>query len=213
MHGTTRSISFVALVTAVPRLGNDGTDGVALETTLRLRRSDFGIAGTNKFNPSFNPATNLVSDSVTITIELSMQRQGYLDRRVGDLARYLGGGTPPGVVDTVSRVLEARGITAAVDAYRALRSNQPTAFDYGVGQLDILGHVLATHGRLPDAVTIFRLNAETYPASDIALEAFAQALALSGDGPGALATFRRAAAVEPLSASAPEMIRRLGAGG
>jgi hypothetical protein len=209
MHGITRQLSFVARVSPVPRLGSNGSDGVELEATLRLSRANFGIAGTNKFNPDFNPATNLVSDSATITIELSMQREGYLDRQLGNLARSLGGGSPPGVVDTVTRVLETRGVTAAVDFYRALKTNQPGAFNYGVGQLDILGHVLAVHGRLLDALAIFQLNAEMFPASDMALEGLAQAQALAGDGPAALATFRRAAAAEPLSASAPEMIRRL----
>ena len=106
-------------------------------------------------------------------------------------------------------MLESRGVAAAVEFYRTLRTTQPGAFNYGVGQLDILAHVLTVRGRLPDALAFFQLNAEMYPASDLALEGLGQAQALAGDGPAALATFRRAAAAEPLSASAPEMIRRL----
>ena len=55
MHGVTRPISFAARVSPVPRLGGSGNDGVELETTLRLSRSDFGIAGTSKFNPELQP--------------------------------------------------------------------------------------------------------------------------------------------------------------
>ena len=209
MHGITRPVSFLARVSALPRLGGNGSDGLELEASLRLSRKAFGIAGTNKFNPDFNPATNLLSDSADVTLELDMQREGYLDRTMGDLARSLGGGTPPGVVDTISRVLEAHGASAATELYHSLRAAQPPAFNFGVGQLDVLGHVLVAHGRLDDALAIFRLNADAYPKSDLALEGLAWAQALSGDGPAALATYRRAAEVEPLSASAKEMIRRL----
>jgi serine-type D-Ala-D-Ala carboxypeptidase/endopeptidase len=150
-----------------------------------------------------------LGDSVDINLELMMTRQGYLDRPISDLARTLGGGSPPGVVDTIARTLTAHGAPAAADLYRKLRSDAPLVFNFGVGQLDVLGHVLEAHGRLTDALTIFNLNAEVYPSSDVALESLAEAEALSGDAVHALATYGRAAAVEPHSASAQEMIRRL----
>jgi polyisoprenoid-binding protein YceI len=211
MHGITRPIAFLARLSTLPRLGDNGSDGLELEASLRLSRKAFGIAGTNKFNPDYNPATNLLSDSADVTLELDMQREGYLDRTIGDLARSLGGGAPPGVVDTISRVLQAHGIMAAADLYHTLRSGQPPAYNFGVGQLDLLGHVLVVHGRLNEALAIFRLNADAYPASDLALEGLGLAQALAGDRSGALATYRHAAEIEPLSASAKEMIRRLSA--
>jgi polyisoprenoid-binding protein YceI len=209
LHGVTRPITFLARVAPLPQLGRDGSEGVELETTLRIRRSDFGIAGTNKFNAAFNPATNLVSDSVAIAIELDMAHAGYLDRTLENLGASLGGGTPPGVVDTVSRVLQTHGVAAAIDLYRTLETTKPQAFNYGAEQLDILGQVLAAHHRLPDALAIFLMNVEEYPTSDQALESLGAVQALSGDGAAALATYRRAAAVAPTSASAQEMVRRL----
>lgn len=209
MRGITRRINFVANVVPLPRVGTDGSVSLAVEADLRLNRQDFGIAGTNAFNPDFNPATNLLGDSVDINLELLMTRQGYLDRPISDLARTLGGGSPPGVVDTIARTLTAHGAPTAGSLYRKLRSDAPVVFNFGVGQLDVLGHVLEARGRLTDALTIFNLNAEVYPSSDVALESLAEAEALSGDGAQALATYRRAAAVEPHSATAQEMIRRL----
>jgi polyisoprenoid-binding protein YceI len=212
MRGITRRINFVANVVPLPRVGPAGDVSLALEADLRLNRMDFGIAGTNAFNPDFDPATNLVGDSVDINLELLMTRQGYLNRPISDLARTLGGGSPPGVVDTIARTLTAHGAPAAADLYRTLRAAAPLAFNFGVGQLDVLGHVLEARGRLTDALTIFNLNAEVYPSSDVALESLAEAEALSGNAAQALATYRRAAAVEPNSATAKEMIRRLSVG-
>jgi polyisoprenoid-binding protein YceI len=209
MRGVTRRISFVAHIVPLPRVGPDSSVSLAMEADLRLSRKAFGIAGTNAFNPSFDPATNLVADSVDINLELMMTRQGYHDRPIAELAKTLGGGTPPGVVDTIARTLLAHGTPAAIATYRMLRTNAPQAFNFDAGQLDVLGHVLVARGRLNDALAIFNLNAEAHPSSDLALESLAQAEALSGDATQSLATYRRAAAIEPHSATAEEMIRRL----
>jgi polyisoprenoid-binding protein YceI len=155
MRGITRRINFVANVVPLPRVGTDGSVSLAVEADLRLNRQDFGIAGTNAFNPDFNPATNLLGDSADINLELLMTRQGYMDRPISDLARTLGGGTPPGVVDTIARMLTAHGAPAAVDLYRKLRADAPLAFNFGVGQLEVLGRVLEARGRLTDALLTY----------------------------------------------------------
>jgi Flp pilus assembly protein TadD len=69
--------------------------------------------------------------------------------------------------------------------------------------------VLEAHGRTGEALKILALNAEVNATSSRAVRFLAEAQALSGDGAQALATYRRAAALNPLSATAREMIRRL----
>jgi polyisoprenoid-binding protein YceI len=201
MHGVSRAISFPAKMALAPyKVGT--TVGVAFAAELRINRKDFGIAGTNKFNPDYNPLTNMLSDSVDILLEVDAIREGYADRR-------LAGGTPPGIADTVNRVLVARGIDAAVSTYRALHSSQPTMFDFTPYQLDLLGHQLAERGELANAVVVHRLNVEQYADSAGVLESLAESQALGNDGAGALTTYRRAMAKFPQSANAREMVRRL----
>ena len=56
---------------------------VAFSAEIRLSRGDFGIAGTNKFNPDYNPLTNMLSDSVEVVLELDATRtlaEGYRER-------------------------------------------------------------------------------------------------------------------------------------
>ena len=213
MHGVTRPITFAAQVTALPEVGTTGGKSLALEADLRLSRADFGIAGTNTFNPSYNPATTLLSDSVDVYLEFQADQPGYLGRTLGDLGRTISDQPPPGVVDTVARTLVTQGPGAASDLYRSLRATQPRAFNFEPAQLDVLGHVLSAHGRLPEALAILGLNAQVYPNSGAVLESLAQAPALSGHGVQALATYRRAASVDSRSATAREMIRRLVAAG
>ncbi len=115
MHGVSRRLTFPAKLVLPPGLDRGTVAHVAFSAELRLSRKDFGIAGTNKFNPDYNPLTDMLSDNVAIQLDLLGEQQTYS-------GRTLGTGTPPGAADTVNRVLLARGAAAAIEAFRTLRS-------------------------------------------------------------------------------------------
>ena len=203
MHGVSRSVTLPARLLLAPRAVGT-TTAVAFSAQLTVSRKDFGIAGTNTFNPSYNPATNMLSDSVGILLEIDGIREGYAGRQ-------LGGGTPPGVADTVNRVLRARGVDAAIDTYRSLKANQPAAFRFTAGQLDVIGHQLAERGQVGDAVKMLAYNAELFGDTPGVLESLGNAQLLANDASGALETYRRMLAKFPNSTSAREMVRHLDA--
>jgi polyisoprenoid-binding protein YceI len=202
MHGVSRRITFPAKMLVSPRASPGQNGMVAFSAELKLSRADFGIAGTNTFNPDYNPLTTVLSDSVAIVLELDATRQRYADRR-------LGGGTPPGVADTVNRVLRARGVPAAIETFQTLRATQPTAFRFSTGQLDVIGHQLAERGALRDAVAILTFNAGLFGDTPGVLESLGESQALANDPAGALDTYRRALSKFPNSSSAREMVRHL----
>ncbi len=202
MHGVTRHIAFPARMLLSPRTTGGGNLSTAFSAELRLSRRDFGIAGDNKFNPSYNPVTNMLSDSVDILLELDAQHESYTSRRLGI-------GSPPGASDTINQVLRARGVAAAIDTYKALMTETPVRFRFTAGQLDVIGHQLAERGELRDAVTILSANAELYGDVPGVLESLGETLALANDTPGAIDVYQRALAQFPRSASAREMTRRL----
>jgi polyisoprenoid-binding protein YceI len=201
MHGVSKRVELPAKLLLAPHLVGS-TPVVAFSAELRLSRQDFGIAGDNKYNPDYNPLTNMLSDSVDVLLELSANRGSYIDR-------IWGGGNPPGVADTINRVLRARGVDAAIGTYRDLRATRPTAFVFGANQLDGLGHQLAEQGRVADAIAILSLNAEVYGKTPGVLESLAETQLLANDARSALATYRRASALFPNSTHAREMIRHL----
>ena len=202
MHGVARRVTFPAKMVLSPRAtpGNNGR--VAFTAELKLSRGDFGIAGTNKFNPDYTPLTTMLSDSVDIILELTATRERYSSHQLGT-------GSPPGVADTVNRVLAQRGVAAALEAFRTLRSTRAADFRFTAGQLDVIGHQLAERGSLRDAVQILQFNAELFGDTPGVLESLGEVQALANDSNGALATYRRAAAKFPDSAAALEMSRRL----
>ena len=173
MHGVSRSVMLRARLLLAPRTVGT-TIGVAFSAQLSVSRKDFGIAGTNTFNPDYNPGHNMLSDSVEILLEIDAIREGYTDRR-------LGGGTPPGVADTVNRVLRARGMDAAIDTYRLLKANQAAAFRFTAGQLDVIGHQLAERGQVGDVVKILTYNAELFGDTPGVLESLGNAQLMAND--------------------------------
>jgi polyisoprenoid-binding protein YceI len=203
MHGVTRPLVLPITVVLQPvTRGNTGTVAVAFEATARLSRKAFGIAGTNKFNPSFDPAVSMLPDSVDVNIELLAHRAGYL-------TWTFDGQTPPSIADTVGRVLAARGIDSAVRVYRALHASAPKRYNFGAGQLNALGNQLLERGRVPDAVRILALNDEMYPSEEGVTAALADAYAWAGDGDRAVAAYRRALRVDSMDPGSIEMLRHL----
>lgn len=203
MHGVTRTIALPITITLQPdSRGASGTVSMAFEGAIRLSRKDFGIAGTNKFNPNFDPAVSMLSDSVDVNIELLARRPGFLtfDFR---------GQTPPSIADTVGRTIASAGVDSAVRLYRSLHGAKAGAFNFGAFQLDALGHQLLQRDKVKDAITILTLNEEMYPTVDGVAGSLAEAYAWAGDSSRAVAGYRRAMQVDSLDTSSIEMLRHL----
>lgn len=203
MHGVTRTIAVPFTVTLQPETrGESGTRSTAFEGAVRLSRKDFGIAGTNKYNPSFNPAISMLSDSVNVTLDMLAVRPGYL---TNDFA----GQTPPLIADTVGRTIAAAGVDSAVRLYRSLRETRPGGYKIGAFQLDALAHQLLQRGQVKDAITIFKLNDEMYPTVAGVAGSLAEAYAWAGDSTQAVAEYRHALVVDSLDTTSIEMLRHL----
>ena len=59
-----------------------------------------------------------------------------------------------------------------------------------------------TDGALPEAIALFRLNAEAFPASANTWDSLGEALLAAGDREGAKAAYEKALAVDPATPSA-----------
>jgi polyisoprenoid-binding protein YceI len=202
MHGVTRRVVIpFTLVLSASRDTAWGSARVAFEGSLRLSRADFGIAGTNKFNPSFDPATNLLADSVDVSLEMLAIREGYLQ---GGYSH----GPPPPVADRVWAAINTVGVDSALGLYRSLRARDSTAYNFGARQLDVLGQRLIQLSRPKEAIKVLMVNADRFPQAG-ELESLGEAYAFAGDRSRALACYQRAAVLAPTDATAMEMVRRL----
>lgn len=204
LHGITRAVTLPVTIVLPPDTVNpaSGIVTVAFEATLKLSRRDFAIAGTNKYNPDFDPATNLVADSFDVTLEMSAERQGYKNRQFD-------AGPPPSVGDTVLKAIETGGIERGKALYASLRTSQARSYNFDAAQLDLVGHLLVERGRLRDAIAILQMNAQVYPKNAGVLDALGEAECLAGDRNSALLAFEQAAKLDSTDTTPVEMIRRL----
>lgn len=202
LHGITRRVVIPFAVVLAPGVDTSfGSARVAFEGSIRLSRADFGVAGTNKFNPSYDPATNLLADSLDVSLEMLAIREGYLR---GGYSH----GPPRPVADTVWSAIGTHGVDSALALYRALLRRDSTAYNFGARQLDVLGHRLIQLNRPPEAIKILLVNAERFPQAG-EFESLGEAYAFAGDAQRALECYRRAAVLDPRDATAIEMVRRL----
>ena len=105
--------------------------------------------------------------------------------------------------------LAEKGLDAALAQYRQLKKEQPEAYDFGIGQLNLLGHRLLQQRKIAEALAVFRANAEAYPESADVWDDLADAYAASAQRERALEASRKSLAIEPNGTEALEMLRRL----
>jgi len=107
--------------------------------------------------------------------------------------------------------LKPRGITAAVTRYRDLKSNH--AQDYGFDEpvLDQLGHQLLERKKVREAIEIFKLNVEAYPASANVYDSLGEAYMDDGNKPQAIANYQKSLQLNPKNRGAVDMLRKLNA--
>jgi polyisoprenoid-binding protein YceI len=204
MHGITRPVTMAVRIDLPPTRDAESDQlSTAFEAQVRISQRDFGIAGTNKYNPDYSPSHTLLSDSVDVILELSAQREGYLNRRFAPR-------TPRWIADTLDKTLAASGIDSTVRLYHALHQSQPNAYNFKPFQLDALARKVLARGHPRDALELFKLNAEMFPMSSGVVQGLADGYALLGDRDHALTTYARALQLDSTNTSAIEMMRHLG---
>jgi polyisoprenoid-binding protein YceI len=195
MHGVTRSVTIPFVEPAPPVADPHGSSLLYFVGRLRLTRSDFGIAGGSRFNDWFDDLRQrAMSDSVDVDLEVQAWDTDY-DRST----RWKG---------AVDKLQEA-GVSKRVAALRELARAHPDTLAGAEWELTEAGRALLQRGRAADAVEMFRLVADLFPASVSAQTALARGYEAVGDRTKAEIQLRRALAIDPNDPWARELARRM----
>jgi CubicO group peptidase (beta-lactamase class C family) len=108
----------------------------------------------------------------------------------------------------IARVLEERGLDAAIAEYRRLRDTKDPRYRIGMSDLITLGHDLRQTGRVADAIAFYSLNASEHPDYFGSHSALARAYLEVGDTANAVDSYRTVLDLEPERYGCPESCYR-----
>jgi len=89
----------------------------------------------------------------------------------------------------VTEVLVADGVDAAIDRYRRLATREADRWSFAENELNMLGYQLLAREKIEEAIAIFELNTQVFPASSNAFDSLGEAYMTAGDAERAIVNY------------------------
>ena len=109
----------------------------------------------------------------------------------------------------LAATITSRGIESAIAQYNALKASQSATYDFDEPELNSLGYTFLRLNKFEDAIRIFQLNIEEYPASANTYDSLAEAYMDAGNKPLAIANYQQSVDRNPKNVNAANMIVKL----
>lgn len=116
---------------------------------------------------------------------------------------------PPPTEEKFLRVLEREGFARAVALYNEARARDAGRPVFGESFLNEVGYMLVNRNRLAEAVEVFKLNVEAYPASANVYDSLAEAYMRGGQRALAVKFYEKTLELNPNNPAAVENLKKL----
>jgi peptidylprolyl isomerase len=107
------------------------------------------------------------------------------------------------------KIIDERGIDAAVAEYRSLKARGFGDLYTNEGDINSLGYQLLRRKRVPEALEILKLNVEAYPESANVYDSLGEAYLASGNTPQAIQNYEKSLSLDPANTNAAAMLKKL----
>jgi CubicO group peptidase (beta-lactamase class C family) len=111
--------------------------------------------------------------------------------------------------DVVSATLAKASVAEAIARYRDLKATKAETYDFSEAQLNNVGYRLLREGRVTDAIEIFKLNVEVFPADGNLYDSLGEAYLASGNKELAKVHYRKALELDPSNMGAQATLKQL----
>lgn len=138
----------------------------------------------------------------------------YVEELVEGITQLLYDQTAAEPSESIARVvaatIEEKGIEAAMEQFRAIRSSGAGSYDINEEEMNALGYSYLRRDRLDAAIAVFTMNVEAHSDAFNVHDSMGEAWLLAGDTAKAIASYRRAFTLNPSLPSARAVLERLG---
>lgn len=172
---------------------------IAFDSHLKLNRKDFGVLGPSFWNEG-------IANTVDIDLRITAEIPNF------DLWGFSAPQGKKSIGALVYETMQKEGLNAALQQYKETKQTQPDAFEFGPGQLNLVGYKLLQHGKIKEALEFFKLNVDSYPDKAFAYDSLGDGYLANGDKQQAEKNFKKSLELDKANTSAIESLRSLGAG-
>lgn len=166
--------------------------------------------GINGFNSLM---TRLVDNRQTVIILDNVGMGNYHGKITTAIFKILSGqpfdAPKKSIGETLMPIASEKGAAAAIAEYRKLKSSSAAMYDFSEEELNRLGYNLLRTKRVKDAVEIFKLNVEMFPASSNPYDSLGEAYLADNQKDLALANYKKALEIDPKNASALQAVNQI----
>ncbi|MDH4271095.1 MAG: serine hydrolase [Candidatus Aminicenantes bacterium] len=113
------------------------------------------------------------------------------------------------IARTLYETMRLKNLEAAISEYRELKKAGSPNYNFRPAELNGLGYELLEAGRVEDAIKVFQLNIEAYPADGNGYDSLAEAYAAKGEKVLAIKTYAKSLELDPGNANAVEKLNQL----
>ena len=114
------------------------------------------------------------------------------------------------IAQVVFETMMEKGVTSAIEHYKALKRDFPNEYIFSAQELNNLGyHLLNEKKKIKDAIEIFKLNVEFYPKDANAYDSLGEAYMIAGEKTLAIKNYEKSLELNPNNTNAREKLESL----
>ena len=113
------------------------------------------------------------------------------------------------IAKVVYKTIASEGLEPAVKKYYELKKAAPDRYAFEEVQLNDLGYKLMARGKLKEAIRVFQLNVEAYPASSNVYDSLGEGYMKNGDQELAIENYEKSLKLDPANQNAVEILKKL----
>lgn len=139
----------------------------------------------------------------------NVYRQAYCDWIDWKLGVSLGNTCKKTIIPLLINTLKNDGIAATTAKYKEVKRTQADDYFFSEGALNNFGYELLQSNKVKEAIAIFQLNVEEYPASGNVYDSLGEAYMVDGNNELAIKNYEKSIALDPQNTNGIEILKKL----